>query len=193
MRRFLCLAFFLSLAANAQYFNNNAFQLYLGWAGFDTTAYFLRPNPDPNMWPTTDQLQIGLGYQYALYNYSLWWVTQSSVSLGYARNYGLSETQMLPAINALTGLRYNFATYAWRPFIMGGIGLFSLFNNPNSATDSSNPSKKAWMILQLGPGLEYVFASEMSFQFDLGAAAYFDFQRETRFSYVAKFSYLFYF
>ncbi|MBH1989157.1 MAG: hypothetical protein I8H75_01250 [Myxococcaceae bacterium] len=193
MRKFRWMVCFISLATQAQYFNSSAFQLYLGWAGYDTSASFLRPQPDPNEWPMTDQLQLGLGYQYALYQYSLWWFTQSAVSFGYARNYGLSQTQILPAVNALTGLRWNFASQNWRPFVQTGIGLVALFNNPNSSSDSSSPSKQAWMILELGPGLEWVFMNEMSFQIDLGAQAFFDFHHATRFSYAGRFSYLFYF
>lgn len=181
------------MTANAQYFNTNAFQFILGWTGFDTTAKFLRPDPDPNKWPSSDQVQIGLGYQYALMGYDLWWVTQSSISLGYAKNYGLADTTILAGIDAMTGLRYNFATVAWRPFVMGGIGLFSIFSNPNAANTSTEPSNKSWMTLQLGPGIEYIFTDEMSFQLDAGALMFMDFQREARFSYAIKLSYLFYF
>ena len=175
---------------NAQYFNNNAFQFQLGWMGFDTTANFFNPIP---LWPTTDQVQLGLGYQYALVGYSLWWVTQSSISLGYARNFNMSDTQVLAGVTALTGLRYNFATEAWRPYVMGGIGLFTLFTNPNANTATGQSTSQAWMMVQLGPGLEWIFAEEMSFQLGGGALVFFDFQRPARFSYTANLSYLFYF
>lgn len=193
MRNYLWLLIWVTSTAHAQFFNSNAFQLTLGWTGFDTTASFLRPIPDPNKWPTTDQAQIGLGYQYALSGYSLWWVTQSALTLGYARNYGLPNTQVLAGINALTGLRYNFSTQAWRPFILGGIGLLTLFTNPNATLQTNNVSKQAWMMVQLGPGIEYIFADEMSLQLDTGALAFFDFATASRFSYTVKLSYLFYF
>jgi hypothetical protein len=195
MKKVLLILCLCSATANAQYFNNNAFQFILGWTGFDTTAKFLRPAVDPNPWPTSDQIQLGLGYQYALLGYDLWWVTQSSVSLGYAKNYSLSDTTILAGVQALTGLRYNFMTRAWRPFVGGGIGLYTLFTNPNAAQLQAGiqPSNQAWMMLQVGPGVEYIFTDEMSFQFDVGALAFFDFQREARFSYTAKLSYLFYF
>jgi hypothetical protein len=196
MKKVLCLTYFFAFAVNAQYFNSNAFQFMLGWTGFDTTAAFLRPNPDPSPWPITDAIKLGLGYQYALSGYSLWWVTQSSLSMAYARHYNLSDTQVLAGVNALTGLRYNFMTQSWRPFILGGIGLLTLFNNPNAsqATGSSTPaSSQAWMMLQLGPGVEYIFTDEMSFQFDVGALAFMDFQNAMRFSYTVNLSYLFYF
>lgn len=197
MRKYWLLVFFVSSVGNAQYFNSNAFQFQLGWMGFDTTASFLRPTPDLNPWPTTDQIQLGLGYQYALWGYSLWWVTQTAVSLGYARNYNLSKTQVMTGMNVLTGLRYNFATEAWRPFILGGIGVYTLFQNPNQAAANLLPtqpsSSQAWMTFQLGPGLEWFFIDEMSFQLDAGALVFFDFQREARFTYLGRFSYLFYF
>lgn len=193
MRRILWLICFFSFATNAQYFNSNAFQFSLGWTGFDTTAYFLRPSPDPAPWPTTDALSLGLGYQYALSGYSLWWVTQSALSLAYARNWGLSDTQVLAGADALTGLRYNFATLSWRPFILGGIGLHTLFNNPGANITTGNVSQQAWMMAQIGPGIEYIFTDEMSFQLDAGALAFLDFSTATRFSYTVKFSYLFYF
>ncbi|MEI6805466.1 MAG: hypothetical protein WCK49_03040 [Myxococcaceae bacterium] len=127
--------------------------------------------------------------------YSLWWVTQTSLSLAYARNYNLSDTQVLAGVNALTGLRYNFMTESWRPFVLGGVGLFTLFNNPNAqqSSTSTTSSSQAWMMLQLGPGLEYIFTDEMSFQFDVGALAFMDFQKSMRFSYTVNLSYLFYF
>lgn len=160
--------------------------------GADTTAKFLRPVSDAHPWPTTDLLQIGLGYQYALSGYDLWWVTQTALSLGYAKNYGLLDTQVLTGMMAFTGLRYNLATFEWRPFVMGGIGLLTLFTNPNAST-TTNTSAQSWMTFQAGPGLEWVFADEMSFQLETGALAFLDFQLAARFSYVARLSYLFYF
>ncbi|MEI6789571.1 MAG: outer membrane beta-barrel protein [Myxococcaceae bacterium] len=189
MRKYLLLFCLCASVSNAQYFNNNAFQFQLSWTGFDTTAGSFAPAPP---WPTTDQIQLGLGYQYALVGYSLWWVTQASISMGYARNYNLSSTQILMGASALTGLRYNFMTEAWRPYVMAGIGAFTLFNNPNSAAEIK-PSSQAWMTLQLGPGIEWIFAEEMSFQLGAGGLAFFDFQKSPRFSYTANLSYLFYF
>lgn len=186
---FVCL---VAVSGHAQYFNSNAFQFNLTWMGQDTTGYIFRPSPDPNPWPTTDLLQLGVGYQYALSGYELWWVTQSALSLGYARNYNLSSTQVLAGMTAFTGLRYNFATFAWRPFVWGGIGLLTLFTDP-AAPGSSNNTARSWMNFQVGPGIEWIFASEMSFQFDVGGLVFLDFQREARFSYLARLSYLFYF
>lgn len=193
MRKVSVFLFLFGLSAQAQYFSENAFQVPLiGWMGMNTTANFLRPSPDPDPWPSTDQVQIGLGYQYALSGYDLWWVTQSSLSLGYARNYGLSSDQVLTGFTALTGLRYNFATLTWRPFILGGVGLVTLFTDPN-ATGQSNTSARSWMTLQAGPGIEWVFTDEMSVQLETGALIFLDFQRSPRFSYVARLSYLIYF
>lgn len=195
MKRVLWILCFVTSTLHAQYFNNNAFQFQLGWMGFDTTAQFL--NPSPNPWPTTDQIQLGLGYQYDLWDYKLWWVTQTAASFGYARNYGLLDTQILIGLNSLTGLRYNFTTDAWRPFVLGGVGLFVLFQNPNQAANNLLPtpvtSSQAWMTFQVGPGIEWFFADEMSFQLDVGGLVFLDFQREARFSYLGRFSYLFYF
>ncbi len=191
MKRIVLFALFIAVNANAQYFNSNAFQLpMIGWMGMGTTAGagFLRPDPDPNPWPSTDQLQIGLGYQYALSGYSLWWINQFSIGLGYAKNTTLSSQQVLTGMTALTGLRYNFATLAWRPFISGGVGMTNIFMDASTTTGA-----RAWMNFQAGPGIEWIFTDEMSVQLETGALVFLDFQRDARFSYVARLSYLIYF
>ncbi len=77
---------------------------------------------------------------------------------------------------------------------MGGVGLFTLFSNPNGPLNANGATaSQAWMLFQAGPGIEYIFTDEMSFQFDAGALAMLDFKNQARFSYVAKLSYLFYF
>ncbi|MES2503647.1 MAG: outer membrane beta-barrel protein [Myxococcota bacterium] len=193
MKKHFLFACLFACIGHAQYFNNNAFQLSVGWMGMDSTASFMTPTNATNPWPTSDQLQIGLGYQYALSGYNLWWVTQSELALGYAKNYGLSDSQILTGITAFTGLRYNFATLAWRPFVMGGVGLLTLFTDPNSVTSTNGTTSRSWMTFQVGPGIEWIFTDEMSFQLETGGLAFLDFQRAARFSYVARLSYLIYF
>lgn len=181
--RVLVLFALCSIPCQAQYFNRSAMQLPLiGWMGLDTTASALvLKNAKP--WQSSDQVQIGFGYMHAIWSYNLWWITQGAVAFGFETN---TASNILIGINASSGLRYNFMTEYWRPFLAGQVEYLQFFHQTSN-------TQNWWLGFLLGPGVEWIFADDMGLQLETGMHVLSDFSNPVRFAWSARLSYQLYF
>ena len=186
--RVLVLFILCSIPSQAQYFNRNALQLPLvGWMGLGTTAPALvLPNAKP--WQSSDQVQPGFGYMHAIWSYNLWWIVQTAVTFGFEANTTSNGTSnIIIGLNASSGLRYNFMTEYWRPFLAGQFEYLQFFHQSN------NNAQTYWLCFLLGPGVEWIFADDMGLQLETGAHILSDFSTLPRFVWSARLSYQLYF
>lgn len=167
-----------SSAAHAQ-FRNNGIQLpAVGYTGMGwSTDWLFNGLLNQQRWGTSDQVNLGVGYFRAV-GYNLWLDNQVLLGAGTGLSVGATQAPVF-SLMISTGLRYNFLDEKHRPYVMGHIQYLQLFYDPSVIQDIPRndvlQGASLWVGPRLGAGYEWFFAEEMSFQGELGAAAFFNF------------------
>ncbi len=151
---------FFSNAVNAQHFGKQVFRVpVVGWLLANSSLPFLS-NGSPQI-KLNDEFLTGLGYSFSVYDYKLWITTEFDVGFGTLA----PDNSRVVSINASTGLRYNFLDQKIRPFVGLTFEYFQAFTSSNSFNGYQLPASFGF---RPNGGLEWIFASEMSFQAELG-------------------------
>lgn len=144
-------------------------------------------------WGLNDSIQIGTGYARDLYDLRLWWINESAIGFARVNAPGAPSSRIAVTVQGSTGLKYNFFTERWRPFLGFMLEIFQIFNAQTEAYLSHTIAAPTWGAFRPMAGIEWLFDDDMSFEAQAGYVLMLNFEDPVRHSLVSRLAYRLYF
>lgn len=182
--------FVLSAAPQSQAassFRNQGMIVNTGWTGLGTTMAWANA-PLQNPWGGSDAFNLGAGYFHA-FGYNLWMDYTATLGFLTASAANQAQPQTVVSLNASYGMRYNFMTRNFRPYVGGNLDYLQFFNFEGTSIKGNQAlgNQALWVGLRPKAGFEYIFLDEMGLTFDVGPIVYFNLDNPpVKFSYTAR-------
>lgn len=179
-----------SSGLHAQYFSRNSVQLpSVGWMAMDSSFGAV----NDVKWGINDQFQIGSGYARDLVDLKLWWLNETALGFGHVNLPGAPSSRVAVSFHGATGLKYNFRTERWRPFVGLMFEILQIFNTQARSEFLFELATPTWGGFRPMLGLEWIFSNDMSVEAEAGYILLMNFEDPIRHSAMARFAYRIYF